>query len=383
MLFISTLPFDTGDPSQAPVWFHESPHLPYGWEASNDRGAGSLKHAAMRATLQDQSLLKPDMFDHVPWLLAKYLWDSLGKCNKRTSHMWRILATKYPQHFCQVSSGCRLHIRRPLQRMADYTDLIKSNAYCWRAILTIETMCASQTSDLLNLASIKNLVALEINNERGSLSDESGNKRVLPEITVGLVRGWIELAQSSGAWQHLRFLRIRGHQELPPSTLRPLLELPQLQKVVVYDSENISREIHQRRKEKQQGSVNIEGWEVQRLDWLWRDHGEDVALANLRPLVDMYKASLQKTDTPAGLLDVPILEYQLSDDLYSDPHGVAYRARYKAKQIAVLTRPSVDSKGKTKNKRATPRQPPSQPQAKRVVMKDRGGDLAGMLGEMG
>ncbi|CAL5867435.1 uncharacterized protein PFLUO_LOCUS1654 [Penicillium psychrofluorescens] len=79
MLFISTLHFDTGDPSQAPAWFHENPYLPYGWETSNERGAGSLKHAAMRATLQDQSLLKPDMFDHVPWLLAKYLWDSLGR----------------------------------------------------------------------------------------------------------------------------------------------------------------------------------------------------------------------------------------------------------------------------------------------------------------
>ncbi|KAJ5818667.1 hypothetical protein N7474_004258 [Penicillium riverlandense] len=383
MLFISTRPFDTGDPSQAPAWFHESPYLPYGWETSNERGAGSLKHAAMRATLQDQSLLKPDMFDHVPWLLAKYLWDSLGRCNKRTSHMWRILATKYPQHFYRVSSGCRLHIHRPLQRVADYTDLIKSNAYCWRAILSIETKYASQTSDLLNLASIKNLVALEINNERGSLYDEDGNRRFLPEITVGLVRGWIELAQPSGAWQHLRFLRIRCHQELLLAVLRPLLEFPQLQTVVIYDCENISREIHQLRKQKQQGPPNIEGWEVQRLDWLWRDHGEDVALASLRPLVDMYEASLQKTDNPAGLLDVPILEYQLSEDFYSDPHGVAYRARYKAKQIAVFTRPSVDSKRKMENKRAAPRQPQSQPQAKRVVMKDRGGDLAGMLAEMG
>ncbi|CAL5867436.1 uncharacterized protein PFLUO_LOCUS1655 [Penicillium psychrofluorescens] len=296
--------------------------------------------------------------------------------------MWRILATKYPQHFYQVSSGCRLHIHRPLQKMAAYTDLIKSNEYRWRAILTMETKYASQTSDLLNLASIKNLVALEINNERGSLYDEHGTRRGLPEISVGLVRGWIELAQSSGAWQHLRFLRIRCHQELPPAALRLLLELPQLQTVVIYDSENISREIHQLRKPKQQGSVNMEGWEVQRLDWLWKDHGEDVALASLRPLVDMYNASLQKTETPAGLLDVPILEYQLSDDFYSEPHGVAYRARYKAKQIAVFTRPSVDSKRKMENKRAALRQPQSQPQAKRV-MKDRRGDLVGMLGEMG
>jgi hypothetical protein len=60
-------------------WFHEIPFLPHGWETTNDHGSGSLKHAAMKALLKDQSQLKPELFEIVPWHLAKYLWDALGR----------------------------------------------------------------------------------------------------------------------------------------------------------------------------------------------------------------------------------------------------------------------------------------------------------------
>lgn len=62
-----------------PIWNHERPQLPHGWEAINDHGAGSLKHAAMRQVLQNQDKLKHEMFELVPWHIAKYLWDALGR----------------------------------------------------------------------------------------------------------------------------------------------------------------------------------------------------------------------------------------------------------------------------------------------------------------
>lgn len=67
------------DFSRGPHWNHESPFLPVDWETTQERGAPSLKHAAMKRVLRDQSALKVEMFEHVPWLIAKYLWDCLGK----------------------------------------------------------------------------------------------------------------------------------------------------------------------------------------------------------------------------------------------------------------------------------------------------------------
>lgn len=62
-----------------PTWYHEIPFLPHGWETTNERGSGSLKHAAMKTLIQDQSALKPESFENVHWHLAKYIWDALGR----------------------------------------------------------------------------------------------------------------------------------------------------------------------------------------------------------------------------------------------------------------------------------------------------------------
>lgn len=62
-----------------PTWYHEIPFLPHGWETTNDHGSGSLKHAALKSLVRDQSALRPELFEHVPWYLAKYIWDALGR----------------------------------------------------------------------------------------------------------------------------------------------------------------------------------------------------------------------------------------------------------------------------------------------------------------
>lgn len=64
---------------RGPSWVHENPYLTIGWEETSESGAPSLKHSAMRQTLSDQSILTPELFANVPWTIAKYLWDCLGK----------------------------------------------------------------------------------------------------------------------------------------------------------------------------------------------------------------------------------------------------------------------------------------------------------------
>lgn len=65
--------------SRGTSWVHESPFQPLGWEEVNDHGTHSLKHSAMRCILSDQRVLTPELFAGVPWHLAKYLWDCLGR----------------------------------------------------------------------------------------------------------------------------------------------------------------------------------------------------------------------------------------------------------------------------------------------------------------
>lgn len=65
--------------SRGTSWVHESPFLPEGWEETNERGSPSLKHSAMIQALSDQRVLMPEIFATVPWHIANYLWDCLGR----------------------------------------------------------------------------------------------------------------------------------------------------------------------------------------------------------------------------------------------------------------------------------------------------------------
>lgn len=75
--------FDFGKGSH---WLHESPFLPVLWEQTQELGAPSLKHAAMKKLLSDQSLLTTELFTHVPWQIAEYLWGCLGQWCVKIDH---------------------------------------------------------------------------------------------------------------------------------------------------------------------------------------------------------------------------------------------------------------------------------------------------------
>lgn len=62
-----------------PSWVHESPYLPHGWEELSAKGAPSLKHIAMKKVLDDQRVLSASLFGMLPWHIASYLWDCLGR----------------------------------------------------------------------------------------------------------------------------------------------------------------------------------------------------------------------------------------------------------------------------------------------------------------
>ncbi|KAJ5084477.1 hypothetical protein NUU61_009056 [Penicillium alfredii] len=376
-----------GFPSRGPNWFHEIPFLMHGWETTNELGAPSLKHSAMKGLLQDQSALQPGLFEHVPWYLAQYLWDALGRCKKQTLYMWKIMATMYPTQFRLLSPYYCLSTGRPIEPLKHYVDLINSPENRWRAVLTIGTQCCDAT-DLTALANIRNLVALEIgkNDWRHSLTNSEGVAREGASLTAGTVRGWLEMVHSAGTLQHLRVLRIYHQRSLKTAALRELRALPELQLVVAYDCPEIAAEIQQcPNKMPKNSPVHIYGWLAHRLDAVWKEHGEEEAISPLGPLLDVYNASLsahpplfaaheQKPIPPKLDTNSPLLQFQLPFVDHSNIHKVAYRARYTAKSVVFFT-PIPGSQ----RKRAAPEQASSR--FKRAIMKDRGIDISSVLGE--
>ncbi|KAJ5748202.1 uncharacterized protein N7511_009898 [Penicillium nucicola] len=377
--------------SRGENWFHEIPFLPHGWETTNVQGSGTLKHAAMKALLQDQSQLKSELFEIVPWHLAKYLWDALGRCNKQTLHMWKLMATMYPAEFLHISPYYCLCTGSPREPIKAYMGMLNTKDFRWRAVLTLASTYCSLT-DFSGIPNIKNLVALEIckSQEIQSSIEQRSVSKEQSSLQDGSVRGWVEMWQFTRALQHLRILRIYHQQEITAAALRSLRELPELQLVVMYGCNKITEEISRHRKPSN-NMLPIEGWSASRLDWLPREK----ALADLGPLLDVYKSSLETvadTDGPqkqTSTLDtnLPILEFQLPTANHHNPERVAQRALYRPKSVVLFTRDTVlqnfDQEKKQRErakKRSEPVEGPN-PRAKKAVMKDKGRDLSMTLSE--
>ncbi|KAJ5514666.1 hypothetical protein N7463_004218 [Penicillium fimorum] len=366
-----------------PTWYHEIPFLPHGWETTNDRGSGSLKHAAMKALLRDQSALKPELFEYVHWYLAKYLWDSLKKCNKQTMHMWKIMASAYPIQFHEVSPYYCLNAGCPKKPLRDYMGILNSDDFRWRAILTIATTYCTAT-DLTTIPNIKNLVALDVHSETYSSNlaplDPVGVNSDGLSLQDGFVRGWIE----SKALQHLRILRFYHQRGITIATLEALRELPELQLVVAYECKKITETI-QKYDRPANNIIPIKGWSACRLDWFWEAHGTSKTIDDhLLALLHVYESSLptlgeEHSRRPSSLpTNTPVLEFKLPTVDHSRRDRVVIRSRYNSKSIVLFALDPVKQKldiekrkrGREK-KRAEPPERGDRP-TKRAVMKERG-----------
>ncbi|KAJ5996684.1 hypothetical protein N7499_006998 [Penicillium canescens] len=339
----------------------------------------------MKALLKDQSQLKPELFEIVPWHLAKYLWDALARCNKQTLYMWKIMATMYPTQFPQISPYYCLSTGSPRKPLKAYMGMLNNKDFRWRAVLTLASTCCSLT-ELSGIPNIKNLVALEICMPRANQSQmKEDTTKEQASLQDGSVRSWVEMWQSTTALQHLRILRIYHQHELTIAALRSLRELPELQLVIAYGCDKITKEISGHRKPGN-NIVPIEGWSASRLDWRPRDK----ALADLGPLLDVYKSNLETDPDAAGqqkqpsTLDtnLPILEFQLPTANHNNPERVAQRALYRPRSVVFFTRdPAMQrldlekKERKRGKKRSEPVEGPN-PRVRKAVMKDRGRDIS-------
>ncbi|CAG8353523.1 unnamed protein product [Penicillium salamii] len=374
-----------------PTWYHEIPFLPHGWETTNDHGSGSLKHAALKSLVRDQSALKPELFEHVPWCLAKYIWDALGRCNKQTMHMWKIMTIAYPKQFHELSRHYCLSAGSPKKPLGDYMNILNNDDFCWRAILTIATTYCS-AADLTAIAKIKNLVALDVYNQpytsKSTLDPMSVDHDGLP-LQDGFVRGWIE----SNELQHLRVLRLYNQHEMTTSALRSLRDLPELQLVLAYECEKITKHIRKSGRPANGVGINVEGWSACRLDWLWDSERKAESLNHVMPLLHAYESSIQpakngETKSSSLSTKLPILEFKLPTIDHSKKEMLAIRSNYSSMSIVMFTRDPVRQRieGERKQKRERERKGSGAPEGshrppKRAIMKDRGIDISKTLNE--
>ncbi|KAJ5648045.1 hypothetical protein N7490_004417 [Penicillium lividum] len=369
------------DFSRGPHWNHESPFLPVDWETTQKRGAPSLKHAAMKRVLRDQSELRSEMFADIPWIIAEYLWQCLENCNKRTMHMWKIMTTVYPQfreghpHYHLVTDNCNM--KKPLRQ---YFEIMNSNTCQWRAILSV-THNFTDVADFLAIANVTNLVSLHITSAKSRKDDSLLGTPVQTTdgIQDGVIRSWLEMAETQGSLQHLRVLRLGRQGNLTPHVLPLLRELPELQYIVICQCDHFTRKLSRYHPIDRQDWIMIDGWIVRRMDWIVEKHGQQKAMDELMAIEKIYAHGPDDFLDFAGMeplkphslgLDLPLMEFELSGGFQGPGECSSWDTFFLVRAVCEPSREKKRAPGEI-----------SGPGKKKRVMKDRGQDLAGVLGQ--
>ncbi|EPS27729.1 hypothetical protein PDE_02673 [Penicillium oxalicum 114-2] len=367
---------------RGPYWYHESPFLPFGDSGGNHVGAPSLKASAMRGLLSDQSLINAGLFKHVPWKMAREIWEYLGTRGKQTLLMWQIMSTRYPKEFQRVSPLYSLRVRVPAKSIGSYIKMMDSSPENWDAVLSMSTAYAS-ISDLVNVTQIKGLVALEINNEkREPIGLVVSNSHISAGMDDNLVHTWLQEVQSTGHLRQLQVLRLYEQKHLTSNIFWMLKGFPQLKLVILYQCPIITRYLNQKI-EKSQDAALENDWVIRRFDRFPHESRRDCALKHLGPLLEVYRqiaeSQAQGAESQTPLLKPcrSLLEFAIPYPTYDDPEKLQRRAHYAAKSIFIMTRADVSNR-----KRAPPheeRRP--RDHGKRVMRKQRPNDTMDLLAE--
>ncbi|KAJ5650242.1 uncharacterized protein N7484_003965 [Penicillium longicatenatum] len=333
----------------------------------------------MKRVLSDQSALKAEMFEHVPWLIAAYLWDNLGKCMKQTLHMWKIMTRAYPEfrrlHPCYHMET--VTCKQPLRR--HYFDIMNSEDCIWRGVLSFPSNLA-EVADFVAIANVKNLVALQINPTYEVENPAWTGHRTMTNtngIQDGVVRGWLEMAETHGSFQHMRYLRMEGQNQLTPHVLTLLRKLPQLQHIVISKCDLFTKKLNRIPRLKGQDAIEVDGWIVRRQDWIVEKEGPEKA-KQAEAIREMYKGGGSvdyqyfvgmEPLTPYSLsLDTPVMDLDISRrydlSFVENPTQLFVLVRGACERTGAKKRLSEKIEGTGPRKR---------------VMKDRGQDLAGLL----
>ncbi|KAL2857807.1 hypothetical protein BJY01DRAFT_202254 [Aspergillus pseudoustus] len=345
--------------SNGPAWIHESPFWPKGREEGSPNGASPLKHIAMTKLLSDQRALTSKLFENVPWQLASYLWDCLGRSKRRTLHMWKVFATTYPSQFSKIEPYRSMKIEGPQASMRDYLRLAASECLIWQTVLTLGASYA-RVHDLVELGTVKNLAALEIATPEHLAANPEATEPPATALTDRIIRCWDEEAEITDRFKYLRVMVLKNQRLLSETSLLYLWRLRSLQYLVVYGCPGLVPETPSK--------LKLYGWMV-----------VDEKPYPPHTLYEFWKVCSEEFTGDRSTLVGPVLDFQIGQ-VPSPPPRKRGKAKYQLSAI-YLQRIGVSTDSRKRKGHQSHGSQSGQQQPRKAVMKNRTKDIGDMLSE--
>ncbi|KAJ9297751.1 hypothetical protein DTO271G3_3972 [Paecilomyces variotii] len=361
--------------SNGPSWVHESPYMYKDFEEKTPVGVSRLKALAMKQALSDQRNLTPELFANVPWDIAHEMWLCLGKSGKQTMYMWKLFATAYRNEFRNISQYRSMKIGFPMMPVQDYLGLVNDDDLNWGVSLFLSTIYA-RTPDLVGISRIKNLVALDVSTPLHPSFDTLEESLTAVALNDRIIRTWCELARNSGAFRHLRILRLTHQDDISETLFEYLAVLPCLRMLIVRDCKSLGTA-------SSKAFAGRYGWEVGSKPSVQLDDQQETEDSD--SIYEFYKETFALTDheandvAPILAVDAPILDFEIGIKRKFNRSQPIVFLRRQADQLrtaetAMRKRKLTSSEGGVTRYNST--------KTRRPVMKERGKqDIAGMLSE--
>ncbi|GAT21655.1 CBS domain-containing protein [Aspergillus luchuensis] len=195
----------------------------------------------------------------------------------------------YPEQFREVSRYRSYSVKSVEMGMPEYWKEVKSDTLSWRTVLSLDPSIA-RVPDLVEIASIRNLVALEI-----SSPPQTWNNGESSGVTLSnrIIRSWNEMQQSSGAFAHLRVLVLSRQCDLSVQIFQYLRDFPSLEIVLAADCGDLTKA--------SKVDFQVDGWLV------------DPDTKRDGTLYDQYLSVIKsEAKNPTGLDAAPVLNFEIN-----------------------------------------------------------------------
>ncbi|KAF7542821.1 hypothetical protein G7Z17_g11253 [Cylindrodendrum hubeiense] len=200
-------------------WSRRRPYPTF--TARGTRGPRPLVDMAINVVAENIGDVAVGHLDGLPKSLLWRIWrflEARGVC----LHAWKLFSKLLLEEDDEKTLGLyrfRQHICRPGDNLTRYTQPLTSPNVEFITHFVLTGGCAFTTHDLLCLAAMPNLGALELIQPA---DEQRGN---FPRVSDGLIRGWTEM---DDPFPLLRILRIWGDEHTSQNSLYSVSKFPSL-----------------------------------------------------------------------------------------------------------------------------------------------------------
>ncbi|KAL5358050.1 hypothetical protein BJX96DRAFT_182579 [Aspergillus floccosus] len=250
--------------------------------------------------------------------------------------MWKLFATAYPADFSPWNAHRTMKIEGPLLPMPQYLSMVRSDAQRWRTVLTLAASFA-RVPDMVGVAEIRNLVALEVASPATVASVPEGAETPITAVSDRIVRTWGELAQTGEAFARVRVVRFTNQTEVTGVVLRYLKEFPALRLVIVCGCSRL-----------RPGPEVMDGWVL--------SETEEPQAA----LFACYMEMVKEEGSGGGSAEGPVLDFQIGQKRRRDNIEVLVFRRVQSDEAERAPKKLKESPEKRPVKKAVMKKRPAQ-----------------------